>query len=111
MKLRFPYRTASELYLFQTNRKVTLYHMLVPMSGAGVVGFMAGILQGRLSKLYLWPACAAAFLTVSVAAFWLFRALLPLLKKGVDRGLVDEPDMERWRKQIGSYAGWKEDGD
>lgn len=107
VKLPYPYAIAAEFVLFREWAKVTLPHLLVPLSAAVVLPVC--FMMGRVKLGFgLMPAALLALLAAMVTGFVVFRLfclVLPALRMLVRLGVVAIPDRQRFKRVLGSYCG------
>jgi hypothetical protein len=109
MKIRFPYRLASEFYLFHPPaKKLTLIHLLILVIPVGTSTFVFLYLRDTINVWVAAIGCAIAFFTLAPLLNRLACSFLPLLMKAVDRGIIQQPDFEKWEKQVRRSAGWRD---
>ena len=107
MKIPFPYWLAAEFYLFQPPpKKLTLIHFLILVTAAGASTWIFLFLSSKINAIVLVAFCAFVICALAALLHRCCCYFLPLLTKGVDRGVVQQPDLARLEQQIQANAGW-----
>jgi hypothetical protein len=109
MKIPFPYRLEAEFYLFHPPpKKVTAIHLLIVIfpTGASTLTFLF-LRDAKANTVASAVVAVLIFCALIAVLYQLCCSFLPLLMNVVDHGIVQEPDMAKWEKQIRSNAGWK----
>lgn len=107
MKLPFPYRIASEFYLFYPPKKLTLIHLFIPATTIAVLFILCDYFSKFTSVfIAIIPALLISFFLL-LFQYRICCNLFKYLLRACDAGWIALPDEERLKRQITISSGKK----